>query len=400
MRTGPGAIVCTRIAWLGNIEPSRGKTLSGSELSGFKAMENSVATSSLTRTAVGRAFLIALADAFQRHRLLHAMAVAALLLATAVGIHTANMPDFGVLKEYGQYLFIAFWICGCVFALGSFFNLALIKRDTEPLGAFLKSLGSFFGDAERTANSLNGLASSIAFISAVGVLKGAIAILSPFAWDKALAHADRVLHFGRAPHEWLWFVVQSPLALRLLNFAYNFWFIALIATVFTACITRSDTKLRHQFLMSFMLVWTFGGFFLAMGLSSAGPCYFERLGLGTDFRPLMQALAAADRIYPIWALSTQDMLWSGYTGATSGSIGISAFPSMHVAMAVLFALYAMRRSRLAGMLMWAFAGIIMIGSVALGWHYALDGYAGAFLSVAIWKACGYFLSRFAPEGIA
>lgn len=322
------------------------------------------------------------------------MAAAALILASAVGWHTGNMPDFGALEEYAQYLFIAFWICGSVFALGMFFHLALVKRDTEPLGTFLRSLGSFFGDAERTANSLNGLAASLAFISAFGVLKGAIAILSPFAWDKALAHADRILHFGRAPDEWLWFIVQSPLAVRMLNIAYNFWFIVLITTVFTACITRNDTKLRHQFLLSFMLVWTLGGFLLAMGVSSAGPCFYERLGLGSDFHPLMQALAAADRIYPIWALSTQDMLWNGYTGVTDGSIGISAFPSMHVAMAVLFSLYATRRSQLAGLLMWAFAGVIMVSSVVLGWHYALDGYAGALIAIAIWKACGYFLIRF------
>ena len=290
-------------------------------------------------------------------------------------MHTGNMPDFGALKEYAHYLFLAFWMCGCVFALAVFFHLTVVKWDPEPLGTFLRSLGSFFGDAERAANSLNGLAATLAFISAVGVLKGAIAILSPFTWDQALAHADRALHFGRAPHEWLWFIVQSPLALKMINIAYNFWFIVFIATVFTACITREDTKLRHQFLMSFMLVWTLGGFFLAMGLSSAGPCFYERLGLGSDFQPLMQALAAADRVHPIWALSTQDMLWSGYTGATNGSIGISAFPSLHVAMATLFALYAARRSRLAGLLMWTFAGIIMVGSVVLAWHYALDGYA-------------------------
>ncbi|CAN7545586.1 phosphatase PAP2 family protein [Mesorhizobium sp. LjRoot246] len=361
-------------------------------------MENSVAASTLlTRAIVGRVFLGTLADAFWRHRLLHAMAVAALLLASAVGWHTGNMPDFGALEEYAEYLGFALWICGSVFALGMFFHLALVKRETEPLGTFLRSLGSFFGDAERIANSLNGLAASITFISAFGVLKGAIAILSPFAWDKALAHADRILHFGRAPDEWLWFIVQSPLALRTLNIAYNFWFIVLITTVFTACITRKDTKLRHQFLMSFMLVWTLGGFLLAMGVSSAGPCFYERLGLGGDFHPLMQALAAADRIYPIWALSTQDMLWNGYTGATNGSIGISAFPSMHVAIAVLFALYATRRSQLVGLLMWAFAGVIVIGSIVLGWHYAVDGYAGAFVTIAIWKACGYFLTLFAPD---
>jgi membrane-associated phospholipid phosphatase len=94
------------------------------------------------------------------------------------------------------------------------------------------------------------------------------------------------------------------------------------------------------------------------------------------------------------------MLWSGYIGATKGSIGISAFPSMHVAMAVLFALYATRRSRLVGLLMWAFAAIIMVGSVILGWHYAVDGYASVLISIAIWKACGHFLARFAPDGVA
>ncbi|WP_245491949.1 phosphatase PAP2 family protein [Mesorhizobium sp. M7A.F.Ca.AU.001.01.1.1] len=319
-------------------------------------MEHSVAASApLAGAIVERAFLGILADAFWRHRLLHAMAAAALLLASAVGWHTGNMPDFGVLEEYAEYLFIAFWICGSAFALGTLLHLALVQRDTEPLHTFLKSLGRFFGDAVRIANSLNGLGAGLAFISAIGVLKGAIAILSPFAWDKALAQADRILHFGRAPHEWLWFTVQSPLALKIINIAYNFWFVVLITAVFTVCIARKDTKLRHQFLMSFMTVWTLGGFFLAMGLSSAGPCFYERLGFGNDFHALMQALATADRIYPIWALNTQDMLWGGYTGATTGSVGISAFPSLHVAMAVLFALYATRRSRLAGVVMWLFA---------------------------------------------
>ncbi|RUV30968.1 phosphoesterase PA-phosphatase, partial [Mesorhizobium sp. M7A.F.Ca.MR.148.00.0.0] len=83
------------------------------------------------------------------------------------------MPDFGVLAEYAGYLFIAFWICGSALALGTLFHLALVQRETEPLHTFLKSLGRFFGDAERIANSLNGLGAGLAFISAIGVLKGA-----------------------------------------------------------------------------------------------------------------------------------------------------------------------------------------------------------------------------------
>jgi membrane-associated phospholipid phosphatase len=94
------------------------------------------------------------------------------------------------------------------------------------------------------------------------------------------------------------------------------------------------------------------------------------------------------------------MLWNGYTGASSGSIGISAFPSLHVATAVLFALYASRRWGRIGLALWAFAATILVGSVVLGWHYAVDGYAGALLSVLIWKAAGFWLRRNGPEGLA
>ena len=51
-----------------------------------------------------------------------------------------------------------------------------------------------------------------------------------------------------------------------------------------------------------------------------------------------------------------------------------------------------RRSVYAGVVMWCFAAIVMLGSVALGWHYAVDGYAGALITIAIWKAVGKALS--------
>ncbi|RUW80014.1 hypothetical protein EOA30_41185, partial [Mesorhizobium sp. M8A.F.Ca.ET.059.01.1.1] len=46
-----------------------------------------------------------------------------------------------------------------------------------------------------------------------------------------------------------------------------------------------------------------------------------------------------------------------------------------------------------GTLMWIFAVLIMLGSVVLGWHYAIDGYAGALIALAIWKITGAALSR-------
>ena len=73
--------------------------------------------------------------------------------------------------------------------------------------------------------------------------------------------------------------------------------------------------------------------------------------------------------------------------------GISAMPSLHVAIAVLTALCV--RDRFPGLqwLPWIYAVIIYIGSIHLGWHYASDGIVSAVGMVAIWKAAGWYLDR-------
>jgi PAP2 superfamily len=163
-----------------------------------------------------------------------------------------------------------------------------------------------------------------------------------------------------------------------------------------ACATRRQA-LRHQYLMSFMLVWFVGGFMIATGFSSAGPCYYQRIGLGDLYAPLMDQLNAAAARYPIWALHGQDMLWEGFTGGRPGSAGISAFPSMHVATATLVALAVRRihpRLLPVGLAYWA---LIMLGSVLLGWHYAADGYAATLIALAGWRVAGLYGRRAAAE---
>jgi hypothetical protein len=58
---------------------------------------------------------------------------------------------------------------------------------------------------------------------------------------------------------------------------------------------------------------------------------------------------------------------------------------MHVAMAVLIALVAWARHRAAGAALWLYAAVIMVGSVALAWHYAVDGYVGGLMAWATWR---------------
>ena len=55
-------------------------------------------------------------------------------------------------------------------------------------------------------------------------------------------------------------------------------------------------------------------------------------------------------------------------------------------MSVLFVLVGWKRDRRLGIALTLFATVIQIGSFHLGWHYAIDGYAGAALAFILWVA--------------
>lgn len=94
------------------------------------------------------------------------------------------------------------------------------------------------------------------------------------------------------------------------------------------------------------------------------------------------------------ALELQQTLWLNYSSGDRSIVsGISAMPSMHVSIATLMALGTWQLSRKLGMLMTIYAVIIMIGSVHLGWHYAVDGYVSAIGTIAIWYGTGWALRR-------
>jgi membrane-associated phospholipid phosphatase len=358
-------------------------------------MQNSAATAgAISRT---NGFSVLVLESIFRHRAIHAVALFTLGLGFVVGGRVGNLPDFKLLGEYALYLVAYFWLVGCAYALFQLFWLC-VTRTKSPIRHLTGPLLKTLTDRNRVVNALNGLTAMLVFMTGFVVLKGAIAVLVPFSWDQSLAHFSTKLHFGRAPYQWLWWIFETPGAIHFLNFCYSFWFVVMVATVISSAMAGKDSLLRHQFLLSFMLVWLIGGFFIAMAFSSAGPCYYAKLGLGDLYKPLMDALESANRQSPIWALKMQDRLWSGYSGSPSGTMGISAFPSIHVASSVLFALYATRLSTALGAMMWLFAAIIMVASVLLGWHYGIDGYGGALIAIAIWKATGAVLSRTTDNG--
>jgi membrane-associated phospholipid phosphatase len=128
--------------------------------------------------------------------------------------------------------------------------------------------------------------------------------------------------------------------------------------------------------------------------SSAGPCFYGRLLPGADpFGPLMAHLKDVNATLPVLSLPVQDELWQAYLTLNGPLAGISAMPSVHVASAVLFVYFGFGISRMFGAVMVAFAVAIALGSVLLGWHYAVDAYAGAALAVAMWHAADALVRR-------
>ena len=68
-------------------------------------------------------------------------------------------------------------------------------------------------------------------------------------------------------------------------------------------------------------------------------------------------------------------------------------PSMHNAQAALFVVFAYSIDKRLGRATLVYAALIFIGSVHLGWHYAVDGIVGIVAALAVWSVCGALLSR-------
>jgi membrane-associated phospholipid phosphatase len=147
-----------------------------------------------------------------------------------------------------------------------------------------------------------------------------------------------------------------------------------------------------QYLLCTTLLWAVLGNFLGTILASGGPVYYGRLtGLPDPYAPLFQYLNAAHGEFVNFSRDIQEKMWrfylvNGQGGEVAGAV--SAMPSLHVASSCSFYLLARTRSTWLGRLFFGFLVLMLLGSVHLGWHYAIDGYVGIAGAIVIWWACG------------
>lgn len=244
------------------------------------------------------------------------------------------------------------------------------------------------GFSSQLVGGLPMLLALVIFLPVFGLMKSAIPLFSSYTWDDTWIQLDRVLH-GTDPWRILQPVFGYPLVTSILAGSYHLWLLLIYAGGVGFCFFVGDRELRARFFITYFASWALLGNAMAIAFASVGPCFVGPMFGDHRFDEQMAYLRAANEHYPVMTLAVQQQLADWYTSGEAGlGRGISAMPSMHVSVAFLFFLAMRRISRVAGLLFGIFFVIIMIGSVHLAYHYAVDGYVSIAATWLIWLAAG------------
>jgi PAP2 superfamily len=239
----------------------------------------------------------------------------------------------------------------------------------------------------------------VGFLSAFTTFKLSIPSVTPFFADPYIAAFDLWLH-GDDP--WKYARMLPVGTSMLVDFVYSkLWFGVALCSLIHAALLRPGPEFR-RLIMATLLIYIVLGVVLATALSSVGPIFYDRFYAEPRFAEFTAMLAADP--YATQQKFYMEYLYSAATTNTAliGS-GISAMPSIHVGVAVIVAWYMTSQGRISMIAGWAFAGIILFGSVYTGWHYAADGYLSAIAATLFWWmasrrcALGLILWRRGPK---
>ncbi|WP_456388764.1 phosphatase PAP2 family protein [Profundibacter sp.] len=241
-------------------------------------------------------------------------------------------------------------------------------------------------DVLRARLPLVGLAliATVFLQSGFTILKNVMSFITPYFADPFMANLDSALHFGVDP--WViahWIGGYLPTDLMIYSYL-TIWALPAFALPVIIALTDGDRARMTRTLILYAVAWAFVGNVLAFAGLSVGPVYYDRLLGGERFADLTVALVESGVTASSIGI-TQQALWEIYAGQSAliGS-GISAFPSVHVAVATVAAIYMCERSKWLVPLAATFLFFTFYLSVFTGYHYAVDGYASIIVIFIVW----------------
>jgi membrane-associated phospholipid phosphatase len=228
-----------------------------------------------------------------------------------------------------------------------------------------------------------------------------------FPFDPYVAALDRFLFAGHDAWRITHALFGSVGGTLFFDRVYALWLPMMFVFPMIAVMAARDERVRARLLGCWIISWMLIAVLGAWAFGSAGPCYYIQLvGPNAGFSELNARLAALGVAAQkegqvLAALDFQAMLLAEHrTTDLLPAGGISAMPSMHVAMATLFALSGYRIYRPLGHVMALYAVLIWIGSVHLGWHYASDGIAGAAMMALLWHVSGKVITPLSQAALS
>jgi len=220
-------------------------------------------------------------------------------------------------------------------------------------------------------------------------VKTAIPELVPFYLDSAARELDRVLFFGNDAYTYFTWLYDMPLMFKLIDRTYTIW-AAVIAGVWVYCFIteKMERERRYQYVIAMIVIWVVAGNFMAIALSSAGPCFYGTFpGDAEAFAPMIAQLASLHTVMHVNAYEYQSILMEMYESPEIRFNGISALPSLHVGTSFML-LLLFWKTRFAREFLILFNIIIYVGSIVLGWHYAIDGLISIPVALGCWWVAG------------
>lgn len=236
----------------------------------------------------------------------------------------------------------------------------------------------------RALSALLALVLCTAFFLTFTMVKTTLPYVLPFWADPMLARADLLLHLGTDPYV-LTHALFGWINPELAQTIYvGLWLLPAMFFPVVLFLLDGDDQRRQRFLILYLFSWIGLGSVLALAFMSAGPIYYDALCDCERFAGLTAALSESG-ITDSSVGHTQSVLWQSYTagGNVVGS-GISAFPSVHLALATVWALYLAERWRVAIPVSILLVLTYLVLSVHTGWHYAIDSYASILIVGAGW----------------
>lgn len=304
-----------------------------------------------------------------------------LFVATALFLLAHRLPFNSVTLDYTLAPFVRrapfFLALGVGLQLAYRGSASLARREIGPVRDYLSGIGNLPWLGLWLRLYLAYMLSTYVYFW----VKVTIPLINEQLWDERFWRLDRLLHFGLSPNVFFVELIRdTPLAF-LLDRWYAWWLLTVMAGIAFFAADRRPA-LRRSFILSCVLLWGVGTW-IYLAFPTLGPCYVRP----ELFAGILEEMPGAT--------GGQLVLWENYQkviaartgplGSFNPTRGVAAMPSLHVAAHFLFALWARRFVRVLWVPFLVGTFLTFLGSVATGWHYAVDGYVALLFAWVVFR---------------